>query len=93
MTVPLSLITHHDVLCKNHIMATLPVLLFLVQSGGRSAKSTCKQSNFSIKVTDFRPGNYTLVYWTESLQAERRKKNQIQGMFVNHRKNSVFSKA
>jgi len=38
-------------------MRALSVLLFLTQSGGRSAKSKFKQINFLIKIAGFQPGN------------------------------------
>jgi hypothetical protein len=38
-------------------MATLPVLLFLAPSGGRSAKCKWKKNIFSIKIIDIQPGN------------------------------------
>jgi len=56
-------------------MPTLPVLLFLTQSGGRSAKNKCKQTNFSKTFRDFYPRNWSLVYRTECLQAERKQTN------------------
>jgi hypothetical protein len=43
-------------------MRALPVLLFLAQSGGLTAKSKCQQTDFSIKITIFQPVNETPVY-------------------------------